>query len=270
MIKGKLFKGLFLPFLVGLICAVVSAVLLFRYVQEIQQKQNVAIVDSSNSRMPVVVSTLPLNAGVVINADHLRVRELDELSLPNDVIFPSDAKNIIGQQVRSDLRGQIAAGKPIQWLHLQPNSSSSFAGAIAPGLVPFSLPINSLEHHSGLLQAGDILDLYANVNGYAELILERAEVLATGSVTKELALQQAVNTHPHLNGAVPRGQQDYQQITLAVPLKRYFELQQLSENRRLWPIVRSSSDTLRLRQLQGAKQIEIITPGQSLILQELP
>lgn len=270
MLKGKLLKELVLPFVIGLICAVVSAVLLFRYVQEVEDSHQAQRIEQANAHKPVIVSTVPLTAGMVIQTEHLRARDLDEISLPGDAIHPADANKLVGQRIRADLKAQIYAGKPIQWVHLQPQDISSFAGTLAPGMVPFSMPINSLQQHAGLLKAGDVLDLYTHSHGNAQLMLERAEVIATGNVTKSQEALRSQSLSSGFSGsgqvvASGSGRNDYQQITLAIPLEHYLLLRQLSDKQALWPILRNHNDSLQLSQLKGPAEIEIITPGQANI-----
>lgn len=270
MIKGKLLKELILPFVIGLICAVVSAVLLFRYVQEVEANHQVQQIQQASAHKPVIVSTVPLGAGMLIQAEHLRARDLDETSLPSDAIHPSDANQLIGQRVRADIPVAIDVGKPIQWVHLQPQDTASFASTLAPGMVPFSMPINSLQQHSGLLKAGDVIDLYAGKLGNAELMLERVEIIATGGVTKAQEALRAQLTSARFSGAEPpvsgsTARNDYQQITLAIPLQQYLLLRQLADRKALWPILRNENDSIQLSHLQGAQEIEIILPGQARI-----
>ncbi|WP_157981235.1 Flp pilus assembly protein CpaB [Aliidiomarina iranensis] len=260
MFKGKFFKGIFLPLAIGLICALISAVLLYQYVQDLQVKQladSRVQIEPAKPKIPVVVSTQGLHPGMPLNLDDLRVRELDETSLPSDIVHPHEAELLVGRTVRADLTQAIRSGKPLQWLHLQPLAAASFASTLPPGSVPLSFSISSLQQHAGLLKPGDTIDLYANMQGNAELILERAVVMATGHITQASQEQSSgvVNTGQSLRPEA------YQQITVAVPLADYFKIHQISENQMLLPILRDAKDPVRVEGLAGFSSVEIITPG---------
>ncbi|MCH8492203.1 MAG: Flp pilus assembly protein CpaB [Idiomarina sp.] len=260
MINRDGLRSLLVPLCLGLLCAVLAIYLLVRHVQSIEQQTYLATQLSEPkpvAKRPVVVASILLTAGDVLHEEHLRVREFDATMVPVDSIHPADISQFLGVRLRADIGAAIPAGVPIQKLHLQPTPAEHRL-PLAAGMVPFSLAVNSLQSHAGMLQVGDIVDLYHHQQDKATLINERIQVLAIGSQRERVApSRDTVSQHGSAYSA-----SQYQQITLAVPLKKLALLKQLAHQQQLLPVLRDANDQVRIVTLPSLSKVEVINAGQ--------
>lgn len=261
MIKLTGLRGLLIPLCLGFLCALLATYLLVRHVQSIEQQTYLAsqlAEPKQVAKKAVVVASVELEAGDILHEKHLRVRELDATIVPIDSIHPADIAQFFGAKLRADIGAAIPAGIPIQKLHLQ-QVPVAHGLNLAAGMVPFSLPVNSLESHAGMLVVGDVVDLYQYHQGKATLLSDRLQVLATGSQRERVSSIADANSQ-HIGAyAAPQ----YQQITLAVPLRQLALLQQLAQQQQLLPVLRDVSDKVRIVTLAGVPAVEIIHAGQA-------
>ena len=267
MIKRGVLHTIVVPLCLGLLCAVVAIYLLVRHVQNIEQQTYLATQLSKPkavAKKPVVVASVLLAAGDVLNEEHLRVREIDATMVPVDSIHPADVSQFVGVRLRADIGAAIPAGVPIQKLHLQSTREGNGL-RLAAGMVPFSFPVSALQSHSGMLLVGDVVDLYQYQQGNATLINERLLVLATGSQRERLEPGLDIGSQHSTTYSAPQ----YQQITLAVPLEKLALLKQLADQQQLLPVLRAANDQVRIVTLPGLSKVEIIHAGQQQRMNEI-
>lgn len=136
--------------------------------------------DSRQATTSAVVAAGPLAAGMALAADTAALREVPSAWLPSDALLPADFEAVAGASL---LRG-LAAGEVVRWSDLELTARASFSSRLAPGRRAVTIPVDEINSLSGLLEPGDIVDLYVSFDHVGRritrLLLAEVRVLATG------------------------------------------------------------------------------------------
>ncbi len=135
-------------------------------------------------RVPTVrriVAAHDLEPGLRIDADHLAVREVPQAWAASDSVAPEHIEEVSGSVLSQGLR----AGEPLLVAHLAYVGRQALSRRVASGRRAITIPVDDINSLSGMLQAGDLLDLYVSFEHQRRRItaplLQGVRVLATGS-----------------------------------------------------------------------------------------
>lgn len=238
-------RGLVLPLVLALVSGVAAWLLLEQHIaQRVARLEPVAV--ETRDVQQVVVPGQTLEPGTPLTANLLMLRELDARSLPADALTATSIEDYLGRE----LRYPVPSGRPLQRLHLRAPGPASFVQRLARGARPVTMRYDSQEQHAGLVQLGDVLDLYIPVRGALELLLTGVQVIATDDQWK-LAAQDD-----------PFGNSGYQTLTLAVPEEKVAKVRQYIQRGELVTLLRAPEDKPRLTRLAGVREVEYILPQQ--------
>lgn len=141
---------------------------------------------------PVVVAKRDLATGEQLDPDSLAVRPMPTAYLPGDSVAADDAATLLGRQLSS----QLKRGEAVQLSMLQP-LLMSLSRTLPAGVRALTVAVDDLNAHSGLLRAGDRVDVYLVERDGARsrigLLQENLHVLATGSRTATPSLTDGGN-----------------------------------------------------------------------------
>lgn len=130
-----------------------------------------------------VVAALDLPVGTRIGVEHLAVREFPADLVPSESIEPARHMQLVGRVLRSALR----AGDLILPIHAKSHEKAAFSSQLGEGRRAITLPVDAINSVSGLLQPGDLIDLYVSFDYQRRRItaplLQGVLVLATGTQT---------------------------------------------------------------------------------------
>ncbi|ALM83676.1 hypothetical protein ASB57_12460 [Bordetella sp. N] len=130
--------------------------------------------------VPRVVAAVDLDAGLVIQDGHLAVREIPQTWAVSGSVPPEYADGISGSVLTHGLR----AGEPLLAAHLASAGPQALSRRVATGRRAITIPVDDINSLSGMLQAGDLLDLYVSFEHQRRRItaplLQGVRVLATG------------------------------------------------------------------------------------------
>ena len=136
------------------------------------------------SRSPTVsrlVAAQDLSAGARLDADSLAVRQIPVQWDASAALAPDDFEAVAGSLLAHDLR----RGDLLLNVHLAPAHRPALSGRVADGRRAITIPVDDISSQAGMLQAGDLLDLYVSFEHRGKRVtaplLQGALVLATGS-----------------------------------------------------------------------------------------
>ena len=99
---------------------------------------------------------------------------------PDDAVSIKQREFLIGKRLLTDLR----AGQPLIHSHLQDLEASGFSTRLEPGLKAVSITVDPSSAASGLIRAGDHVDLFVSLDHQGKrltvVLLQSVEVLGTG------------------------------------------------------------------------------------------
>jgi pilus assembly protein CpaB len=131
-----------------------------------------------------VVAAYDLPMGTRINADHLAVRSFPATVVSSDSLPPERHSELSGTVLRASLR----AGDTVLPAHTTTPSQDSFSSHLVSGRRAITMPVDAINSVSGLLQPGDLIDLYVSFEYQRRRItaplLQGVLVLATGTTTQ--------------------------------------------------------------------------------------
>jgi len=146
----------------------------------------------ADAKTPVVarvVAAHDLPAGTRINAEHLASRSFPVGLVPSDSVDTAHYARLSGMVLRSALR----AGDLILPVHGQIAERAAFSSYLGDGRRAITMPVNAINSVSGLLEPGDLIDLYVSFEYRRRRItaplLQGVLVLATGAQTQSAAAQ---------------------------------------------------------------------------------
>lgn len=140
----------------------------------------------ADARVPVVtrvVAAHDLPAGTRLNVEHLASREFPASVVPSESVDVADHGRLIGMVLRSSLRG----GDLLLPVHGRVIEQAAFSSHLVEGRRAVTMPVDAINSASGLLQPGDLIDLYVSFDYQRRRItaplLQGVLVLATGTQT---------------------------------------------------------------------------------------
>lgn len=204
--------------------------------------QELAVANERRFQMkPVVVAQRDLVAGHRLEQDMLALRPMPTDFLPAGVLSSARAGDVIGRVLAHDLR----KGEPLQSMALASKDEASLDTLLPAGYRALTVAVDELGSQSGLVQAGDNLDIYlvreSGKHSRSDLLLEQVLVLATGSRTLDASSRQ--------------GQPgDFGTVTLLVQAEQAVRIILAGKEGSLSFLLRSKGDTtpVTLRQLDSA------------------
>lgn len=138
----------------------------------------------AQSRVPTVqriVAAHDLPAGVRLTAEHLAVRSFPAALTASDSLAPDNLVMLEGRLLRSSLR----AGDAVLPTHTATERGLPFSARLGEGRRAITMPIDAINSASGLLEPGDLIDLYVSFDHQRRRItaplLQGVLVLATGT-----------------------------------------------------------------------------------------
>lgn len=140
----------------------------------------------ADARTPVVarvVAAQDLPAGTRLSAEHLASRSFPAGLAPSDSVAVSEHARLSGMVLRTALR----AGDLVLPVHGRVAEQAAFSSQLGDGRRAITMPVDAINSVSGLLQPGDLIDLYVSFDYQRRRItaplLQGVLVLATGSQT---------------------------------------------------------------------------------------
>ncbi|MBC7202002.1 MAG: Flp pilus assembly protein CpaB [Pusillimonas sp.] len=128
-----------------------------------------------------VVAARSLSAGVILDSDHLATRSYPTHLVSSDSVAPEAHLLLVGRVLRVDLQ----AGDPVLEAHTRYQSEAPFSAQLRAGRRAITMPVDVINSVSGLLNPGDLIDLYVSFDYQRRRItaplLQGVLVLATGS-----------------------------------------------------------------------------------------
>lgn len=138
----------------------------------------------AQARVPTVqriVAAYDLPAGIRLSADHLAVRSFPAGLAASDSIAPEGHAVLEGRLLKTPLR----AGDAVLAAHAVTEKNLPFSARLGEGRRAITMPIDAINSASGLLEPGDLIDLYVSFDHQRKRItaplLQGVLVLATGS-----------------------------------------------------------------------------------------
>ena len=133
---------------------------------------------------PVLVASQSLASGQVLTARDLAIRQMPHSYLRSDNLDPGAAERVLGRP----LVHALAKGDALTDNDLLSAESQALAGQLPTGMRALTLSVDEVSSQSGLLRAGDLVDLYytrssGDSKAHSQLLLQSVPVLATGKRT---------------------------------------------------------------------------------------
>lgn len=148
----------------------------------------------ADARTPVVtrvVAAHDLPAGTRLGPEHLASRSFPAGLAPSDSIDVAHHARLDGMVLRSALR----AGDLVLPVHGRAVEHTAFSSHLGDGRRAVTMPVDAINSVSGLLQPGDLIDLYVSFDYQRRRItaplLQGVLVLATGTQTQSLTDSEA-------------------------------------------------------------------------------
>lgn len=140
--------------------------------------------DARTPTVTRVVAAYDLPAGTRLTAEHLAGRRFPADLVPSDSVDAAQHMRLAGMVLRTSLR----AGDLILPIHGRATELTAFSSHLGEGRRAITVPVDALNSVSGLLQPGDLIDLYVSFEYQRRRItaplLQGVLVLATGNRTQ--------------------------------------------------------------------------------------
>jgi pilus assembly protein CpaB len=141
----------------------------------------------ARAKVPMVqriVAAHDLPAGTRLEPAHLVIRSFPAALASSDSVPPERYTELSGTVLRAPLR----SGDPVLPVHAAAHEPSAFSSYLASGRRAITMPVDAINSVSGLLQPGDLIDLYVSFEYQRRRItaplLQGVLVLATGANTQ--------------------------------------------------------------------------------------
>ena len=162
---------------VALTAGAIAAWLSQRYVQaRIDQVE----AGARKPQVAVLVAAEDLPAGARLTHASIAVRDMPGEWTSDSALTPEHAEAVLS----ASLSHPVRRGEPILWAHVEAARARSLADKLAAGRRAVTLPVDDMSSVSGLLQPGDLIDLYVSFDHRGKPVtvplLQGMKVLATG------------------------------------------------------------------------------------------
>jgi pilus assembly protein CpaB len=165
--------------LVGLLAGIVGATAAGRLLHARATSMESAL-NARYTPREVVVAARHLAEGEIIESGMLAIRRMPRDFLPAGALGTNQAATLVGRRVNVGLR----RGDPVQLSALHVRNERALSDVVRSGGRALTISVDDTNSMSGLLRAGDIVDIYysRSQGGGSVLapLLERVTVLATG------------------------------------------------------------------------------------------
>lgn len=105
-----------------------------------------------------IVAAHHLTAGTVLQESQLAIRSFPENTIASNSYDPNQYMHLLGKTLTSS----IAAGDAFLTIHAVGGKKEAFSARLAPGRRALTMPVDQINALAGLLQAGDLIDLYVS------------------------------------------------------------------------------------------------------------
>ncbi len=184
----------FLPLAVIFLVAGLSGYMVYNYIKKNsdQLERKYAERDQKN-QLDVVVASANLPVGAVASSGTMSIRRIPKTFLPAGYVTPQQADGFFGRKITVAME----AGTPLSSSFIENEVFTPFSSHIDAGLRALTIPVDEINSISGLLRAGDHLDLYLTAsspygkqadgreNQVVFPLIQNLQVRATGQLTKE-------------------------------------------------------------------------------------
>lgn len=193
----------------------------------------------SQARVPEVervVAAFDLPVGTFLNSSHLAIRRFPAQLVSSDSLPPSRFSELEGTVLRSAL----TAGDTVLPVHVQQQYSGAFSTTLISGRRAITMPVDAINSVSGLLQPGDLIDLYVSFEYQRRRItaplLQGVLVLATGTATQASLAHTQTDRSPV--------EQGYGTVTLDVAPEDAVKLVAARQSGTITAILRNPDDAM--------------------------
>ena len=152
-----------------------------------QHLDNKVLMLEEQARTPTVeriVAAYDLPAGTRLSPEHLALRHFPVGVVSSDSLAPGRFTELTGTILRSPLR----SGDAVLQAHTEAQDHAAFSSYLSSGRRAISMPVDAINSVSGLLQPGDLIDLYVSFEYQRRHItaplLQGVLVLATDANTQ--------------------------------------------------------------------------------------
>lgn len=136
-------------------CGVLAA---WSGVNYLEQQRHLIALSHEPQLVERIVASQDLTAGTVLQESQLAIRRFPIESISSDSYEPSQYLQLIGKTLTS----YIAAGDTFLPIHAVERKKEAFSARLAPGRRAITMPVDQINALAGLLQAGDLVDLYVS------------------------------------------------------------------------------------------------------------
>ncbi len=191
----------------------------------------------------VLVAAKPLASGDVAAEGGLARRDIPVSFLRSDALDPQSANRIAGRRVLHP----VAAGDALAETDFAPRSAPALSALLPTGQRAFTVAVDEVAGQSGLLRAGDKVDVYwqhqrGSDVALVTLLLQSVQVLATG--------RQVAGPTPAVSAT------DFSTITLQVDADDAARLLLAQRSGQLALVLRGSTDTQQqLLKIRDSRQL---------------
>lgn len=143
--------------------------------------------DLDSSQVKVVVANRNLLPGTVVSADNMSIRVMPKAYVHNSALTPEAMDGIFGRKLTSPLD----AGRPLLPSFLERPAPPPFSSRLEAGRRALTMPVDEINSISGLLRAGDHIDLLFTSRGAQNAkveifpLMQDVIVRATGQMMME-------------------------------------------------------------------------------------
>ena len=135
-------------------------------------------------QLTLLVASRDLNRDAVIDETDFVAEMFPVKWAPDDAITIDQSESLIGMRLLTDLR----AGQPLMSVHLHEPEVPSLSNRLGPALKAISFTVDPSSAASGLIRAGDLVDLFVSLDHQGKrmtaILLESVQVLGTGQLSE--------------------------------------------------------------------------------------
>jgi pilus assembly protein CpaB len=172
----------------------------------------------ARAKVPMVqriVAARDLPAGTRLEPGHLVIRSFPAALVSSDSVPPERYTELSGTVLRAPLR----SGDPVLPVHAAAHETGAFSSYLASGRRAITMPVDAINSVSGLLQPGDLIDLYVSFEYQRRRItaplLQGVLVLATGANTQYIQEPGAARSAPYATVTLDAAPEDAVKLVAA-------------------------------------------------------